>query len=264
MRINKDILFVAGFAVLAAGIGFNYTYGTRAIRALNNGSTVAPTQTANVDVESFLLENPQAIINSLENYKISMIEKQVSDIEAQVAKNYDKIYSDNSFVIGNPDAEIKMVEFFDYNCGYCKQVAPIMAQLAEENPNVQIYLKDTPILGQSSTDAAKAAVAAGLLGKYKEYSTGLMLYKGTLNETAFRAVALEVGLNDNELIEMTNSDRVSEILMENRLAASLAGLQGTPTIFIESELYQGDFSKEDFSRIIRSKMEAKMEAAQTE
>jgi protein-disulfide isomerase len=259
MRLNKDILFVVGFAALAAGVGFNYTYGTKAINTLKTTAPVTAQQ--EVDIKGFLMENPEAIINSLETFKISMMEQQKKDIEAQVAKNYDKIYSDNSFVIGNPDADIKMVEFFDYNCGYCKQVSSVLTQLAEENPNIQIYLKDTPILGQSSLEAAKAGVAAGLLGKYKEYSAGLMAYEGTLDEKAFRKVATQVGLDSNELIEMTSSERVSEILMDNRMAASLAGLQGTPTIFIETELYQGNFSIEDISRIIRAKMEEKMAAA---
>jgi protein-disulfide isomerase len=260
MRINKDLLFVIGFAGLAACVGYNYTYGTKSIQRLEKSTNISITPSSSdnsTDMKQFLLDNPTAIIDSLENYKTEMMANQEKEIQTQIVKNYDKIYSDNSFTIGNPDAEIKIVEFFDYKCGYCKVAAKTIEKLVAENPNVQVYMKDMPILSEASMEAAKAAVAAGFLGKYKEYSKALMETKDELNEETFRKIAKEVGVDGNELIEMTNSEKVSELLMENRMAATIVGLQGTPTILIEGTTYRGDFSLGSLQEAIRTEMEAK-------
>lgn len=264
MRINKNILLAVGFAALTASVSFNYNYGTKSIRALENSNIQlsAPTMDTDSAIKEFILDHPEVLIESLEKFRVSSMQKQVQEIENQVVKNYDLFYGDDSFVMGNPDAEIKIVEFFDYRCGYCKKVAETFRQLVKENPNVKVYMKDIPIMGGESVEAAKAAVAAGLLGKYKEYSHALLNTDKPLNEETFREIAKEVGLNANELIEMMSSENVAEILMKNRMLASMINLQGTPTIFIETQMYQGDLSLGDFSTIIREKMKDKMKEVQ--
>ncbi len=254
---KKEIINTIAIIALALGVLYN-------AKQINNTETTEISSGMEAEFSQLLLENPQTIIDSLEQYKLQLAEDSAKEVKIQVKKNYDKIYSENSFVIGNPDAEIKMVEFFDYNCGYCKKSAKVMAQLVKENPNVKIYMKDIPILGANSMEAAKAAVAAGLMGKYKEYSSALMAHKGKFDEKAFRAIAEEVGLDDNELIEMTNSKKVSDILMDNRMAASIVGLQGTPTLLIETNTYRGPHTMEDLQIAIRVAMESKIEPEEVE
>ncbi|MCT4575246.1 MAG: DsbA family protein [Alphaproteobacteria bacterium] len=251
----KNTISTIAILAIAALSGYNYVQN----KMINNKSIGSiPTIESKInkeEISKFILENPNVIIESLENYKVKMMQEQEDLIKSQIKENADKIYTENSFVIGNPDAEIKLVEFFDYNCGYCKKAANILKELVKKNPNVKIYMKDMPILSESSVEAAKASVAAGLLGKYEEFSFALMKKEGPLNEEVFRAIAAEIELDPNELIEMTNSEKVVEILMDNRMAASLIGLKGTPTILIETDLYNGEFSIEGFEKAIREKLE---------
>jgi len=257
MKNMKEVVFGVVTLALIGAVSFNYV----SIKKLDKtevkvtGSVAAP---SGEDFKNYIMSNPEVIVSSLEGLQKRMAEERNASVEKNVANNMDKIYTDNSFVIGNPDAEIKMVEFFDYRCSHCKSVSSTLNDLVKENPNVKIYMKDMPILGQDSLEAAKAAVAAGFLGKYSEFHDALFAYNGKLDTKAFREIATKVGLNPDELIEMTNSDKVSQILMENRMAASIVELQGTPTIFIEDKMYSGMPSKEGFEEAIRSAMEAKL------
>jgi protein-disulfide isomerase len=255
----KNTISTIAIIAIAALSGYNYVQNKMIKNAAPMGSAPATeSKVSEEQISKFILENPSVIIESLENYKVQMMQEQEDLIKSQINENADKIYTENSFVIGNPDAEVKLVEFFDYNCGYCKKAAAILKELVKKNPNVKIYMKDMPILSESSVEAAKAAVAAGLLGKYEEFSFALMQQEGALNEDAFREIATKVGIDPNELIEMTNSEKVVEILMDNRMAASLIGLKGTPTILIEKDLYNGEFSIEGFEKAVREKLEETM------
>ncbi|KPN62764.1 Protein-disulfide isomerase [Aliiroseovarius crassostreae] len=145
----------------------------------------------------------------------------------------------NAPVLGNPDGDVTVVEFFDYNCPYCKRAMPQVQGLLDADQNVRLVYREWPILGDGSVFAAKAALAARNQGKYEEFHWALMGMKGRAEETTVLRVAKEVGLNIEQLRRDMEAPEVKEhIAASMRLARDL-GFNGTPSFVIGDSLVPG-------------------------
>ena len=185
-------------------------------------------------------ENPGIVIEA-----IQMIEERQEAAKAFEAKqiltsNRDALERDpNAPVLGNPNGDVTVVEFFDYNCPYCKRVKPHMAALLAADKNVRVVYREWPILGEGSVFAARAALASREQGKYDEFHWAMMEMKGRVGEANVMQAAEKLGIDTAQLRSDMDSPKINEhIETSMRLARSL-GFNGTPSFVIGEALAPG-------------------------
>ena len=166
----------------------------------------------------------------------------------------------DSPVGGNPHGDITVVEFFDYNCGYCKKVSGGLKELAARDPNVRIVYKEFPILSQESTAAAKAALAARRHGKYEEFHYGLMAAEKT-DDAAIQTLATKLGLDYSSLNKDMADQKWDAQLARNHQLANALGINGTPAFIIGDSLIPGAVDAEKLISLVNAER-ARLSSAQ--
>ncbi|MEH6728097.1 MAG: DsbA family protein, partial [Hyphomicrobiales bacterium] len=193
-------------------------------------------------VRDYLLENPEIIteaLNLLEVRQKEMAEAArldaVTNMQAQI---FD---SANQVVLGNPDGDVTMVEFFDYNCGFCKRAHMDMMALIEADPNLRFVLKEFPVLGEGSVEAARVSIAVSELApeKFEEFHLQLLLGKGQANAAKAIKVAIGLGIDRADLEAATKTDRAAETIQEVYMLADALGLTGTPSYVVGKQILFG-------------------------
>jgi protein-disulfide isomerase len=142
-------------------------------------------------------------------------------------------------VAGNPDGDVTVVEFFDYNCPYCRQAFPQIASLLATDANVRVVFKEFPVLGPGSVFASQAAIAASLQGKYLAFHDALMTHGGELTPPVVLEVARATGLDVERLRADMTKPEVSVTIDESHALARRLLITGTPTFIIGDELIAG-------------------------
>ena len=155
---------------------------------------------------------------------------QVFDTEKATLEN-----DPNAPVLGNPDGDVTVVEFFDYNCPYCRRVKPEMEALLAADPNVRVVYREWPILGDGSVFAARAALASRNQGKYEEFHWAMM----QLNEASILRTAEDIGLDVAQLRRDMNGPEIEEHIQTSMRLAQSLGFSGTPSFVIGDSLAPG-------------------------
>lgn len=159
--------------------------------------------------------------------------------------------------LGNPDGDVVLVEFFDYNCGYCKSVAPGLFDSVQADGNVKLVMKEYPILSKASQVAAQAALASQKQNLYNEYHTALIKHQGRVTEDVVFQVAKEVGLDIEQLKVDMQSSLVQEKLAQTQVLASQLGVTGTPAFMVGDTFLPGAVPSEQIeSAIARTRAQA--------
>lgn len=135
-------------------------------------------------------------------------------------------------VAGNPNGSVTVVEFFDYQCGHCVSMAPVMDAIIHANSNVRVVYKDFPIRGPASELAARAAIAASKQGKYYQFNHALLTSNDSLSENNIMQIAKDLGLNVEKLKKDMNSSSVTNLLKSTEKLADTLNVSGTPAFFI--------------------------------
>ncbi|MCA1334914.1 DsbA family protein [Pseudooceanicola marinus] len=196
-------------------------------------------------------ENPEIIMEA-----VALLEQRQADAQAQnqsdVLRNQrDLIEHDpNAPVLGNPDGDVTVVEFFDYNCRYCRRAKPEIRALIEEDPNVRLVYREWPILGEGSVFAAKAALAARAQGKYEDFHWAMMAIDGRANEASVMRVAEDVGLDLDQLRQDMEAQEVAEHIETSMRLTQALGFNGTPSFVIGDALVPGFVEKERLSDLV--------------
>ena len=143
--------------------------------------------------------------------------------------------------LGNPQGDVTFVEFFDYNCGYCKRALSDMTDLMKKDPKLKVVLKEFPVLGPGSVEAAQVAVAVRMQDpkKYLDFHQKLLLGRGQADKARALAVAKEVGLDIARIERDLKSDEVAKTLEESMKLAEALGLNGTPSYVIGNDVVIG-------------------------
>lgn len=144
----------------------------------------------------------------------------------------DLLRQPNDPVAGNPKGKITVVEFFDYQCGHCASMAPVMSAIIKANPNVRVVFKEFPIRGPMSDFASRAALAANKQGMYYDFSHAMLSTGQPLTEELVLSLAKDQGLDINKLKKDMNSNSVREQIAANRQLGNDLQLSGTPAFFI--------------------------------
>jgi len=201
-------------------------------------------------IEEYIKDNPDVIIQSLKEFEVRQRQEEEA---AQNAKLEDhKAYFDTADLprVGNPAGDIKIVEFYDYNCGYCKRAFDDLNILLEADPNVQVILVDMPILGESSLESAKWSAAAAKDPKFFEYHTAIMKFGGPKNEANLRTLAESSGLDADKLKAALNDQAIIDRLEKNIEIARDIGIRGTPGFVINGDIYRGYLGYDGMKAVI--------------
>ena len=159
---------------------------------------------------------------------------QVFDTEKATLEN-----DPNAPVLGNPDGDVTVVEFFDYNCPYCRRVKPEMEALLAADPNVRVVYREWPILGDWSVFAARAALASRNQGKYEEFHWAMMQLKERAEEASILRTAEDIGLDVAQLRRDMNGPEIEEHIQTSMRLAQSLGFSGTPSFVIGDSLAPG-------------------------
>jgi protein-disulfide isomerase len=193
-------------------------------------------------VRDYLLANPEVIEQAIGLLR----QKRESEAAASQAKAVETsrqliFDSQHQMVLGNPQGQVTLVEFFDYNCGYCKRAVSDMTALLDANPDLRIVLKEFPILSQGSVEAARFSVAVKDLApdRYLEFHEQLFTRPGPVDGAKAVAVAADIGLDVEELKRAANTEGVTRNLQEVQQLANTLGISGTPSYVIGSEIVPG-------------------------
>ena len=196
-------------------------------------------------------ENPEIVMEA-----VALLEKQQADAQAEtqaevLRSQRDLIERDpNAPVLGNPEGDVTVVEFFDYNCPYCRRVKPEVRALIEEDPNIRLVYREWPILGDGSVFAAKAALAARAQGKYEEFHWAMMAIKGRAQEATVLRVAEEVGLDLEQLKKDMEAPEVAEHIATSMRLTQALGFNGTPSFVVGDALVPGFVEKDQLSELV--------------
>ncbi len=201
-------------------------------------------------IRQFIVDNPQALIASVEgfyNKQNENTEKQQGRMEEVPQGLYDAPLTP---VVGPKDAPFTIVYFFDYNCGFCKQVDTDFARLIGEEKNIRFLFKELPILNETSELASRWAIAADKQGKYQEFHSGLMQRQGRIDEAALEEIAKAKGLDVAKLKVDAADTAISEALQKNVELARSLGVRGTPFFLIGKEKVPGAISYSRMKEVV--------------
>ena len=195
-------------------------------------------------IRNYLVQHPEVLQDAM-----AELEKRQQAAEAEkhrtaVKENTEALFSSpHQVVLGNPQGNVTMVEFFDYNCGYCKRALTDMLGLLKSDANLKFVLKEFPVLGEGSVEAARVAVAVRMQDstgkKYVEFHQKLLGGRGPADKMRALAVAKEVGLDMTRIEKDMGSDEVKRTIDENMKLADALGVSGTPSYVVGHEVVMG-------------------------
>ena len=205
-----------------------------------------------------LLENPE-ILREASRILQAREEQQRNDNVSNLIREYSSelTNTEDTVVIGNPTGDITIVEFFDYNCPYCKTAAKDLQDLIKSDENIKFIPREWPILNNNSVIAAKAALASIAQGKYKEYHWRLMK-EGSLTETKIFEIAKNLEIDIASLKKDMESEFVINHIAKSTALARRIGFSGTPLFIIEGKFFPGFVPLEELELIISDIRESRM------
>ena len=195
-------------------------------------------------VREYLLKNPEVLEEAMNELSKRQAAADAEKHQASIAKNSDAIFnSPRGVTLGNKDGDVTFVEFFDYNCGYCKRAMTDMLDLMKADPKLKVVLKEFPVLSQGSVEAAQVAVAVRMQDptgkKYLDFNQKLLTGRGAADKARALAAAKEAGLDMAKLEKDLGSNEVKATLEENLKLADSLGMNGTPSYVIGKQIVIG-------------------------
>jgi protein-disulfide isomerase len=195
-------------------------------------------------IKDYLLTHPEVMQDVMAELEKRQQSADAEKHRAAVVENKATLFSSpHQVVLGNPQGNVTMVEFFDYNCGFCKRAMTDMLDLIKTDNNLKFVLKEFPVLGEGSVEAARVAVAARMQDangkKYIEFHQKLLGSRGGADKMRALAVAKEVGFDMPRLERDMGSDEVKKTIEENMKLAEALGVNGTPSYVVGEEVVIG-------------------------
>ncbi|WP_421998021.1 DsbA family protein [Reyranella sp.] len=233
------LLVLCGGLVLA---GLLAAAGTRAPLAVAQDGP-APTgdkATLGRDIRAYLMANPEVLVEAMQELERKQDSQRDAVAQKGVQENQAELYGDpESPVAGNPDGDVTIVEFSDYQCPYCKRAHQAMKSVVGADGKVKVIYKDLPILGEASRIAALAALASAKQGKHKAMHDALMEYSGKLDRAKILEIAASVGLDQARLEKDMEDPALKKLIDRNLALASALGVRGTPAFVVGKQFVPG-------------------------
>lgn len=234
MRSIRPLLRFSVFA------GMGVTLAVTSAFAADKTFTDEQTRAIEETVHNYLVTHPEVLIEAMQ----ALDKKEAAAAQAKarkvIEKNAEVLFHDPStYVAGNPKGNVSIVEFFDYQCGYCRANFEPLRETVKQDGNVRFVLKEWPVLGPASQFAAKAAMAARKQGQYLEFHNALFGLKGRLTEERVFDTAAKVGLDMAKLEKDMEDPAIDKALARNDALAQALGFEGTPSFVIGQDAYKG-------------------------
>ncbi len=195
------------------------------------------------EIRSYLLENPEVIAEA-----IQVLEDRQAAAQYEADKELVKAYADvlfndpSSWVGGNPDGDITVVEFMDYRCGYCRKASSEVEELIKSDGNIRFILKEYPILGEESELSSRFAIAVRQIAgdaAYKQVHDALFTFKGNITPDALSRLASTLGLDAKAVMARMTAPEVTKVLDANHALGSEMQINGTPTFIVGGQMLRG-------------------------
>lgn len=206
------------------------------------------------EIRAYLLENPEVLMEAIAVLE-QRREQAAAHEEQQMLETYRAaIFEDgHSWIGGNLDGDVTVVEFLDYRCGYCKRAHPQVYDMLELDGNVRLIVKEFPILGEQSVLASRYAIATLQVAGGDAYAVvhdALMTWNGDINAGALARIGKEAGIDHDAVVAHMDSDDVSAVINENRLLAQALQIQGTPSFVMGDTFVRGYVELDQMLEII--------------
>lgn len=205
------------------------------------------------EIRAYLLENPEVIMEAVAVLEERQAAAQAQDDVDLVKSNAGAIFEDgHSWVGGNPEGDITLVEFMDYRCGYCRRAFDEVHDLLEKDGNIRFIVKEFPILGEESTVASRFAIAMHLLHgdeAYKAVHDALIAFNGAINEATLSRVAETLGYEPDGILDHMESEEVSDIISQNHALAQQLSISGTPSFVMANQMLRGYLPADEMLKI---------------
>jgi protein-disulfide isomerase len=217
-------------------------------RAPTAQRTVVADATVNADqrkqieaiIKDYLTSNPEILLEMQNALEAKMDKLQAERTAAVIKGNAPEIFRPAfSPVVGNAKGDVPVVEFFDYNCGYCKRAFGDVAKLIDKEKQVRFILKELPILSKGSEEASRVALAVKMQGKYWEFHRAMLESSGQANEASALRTAEKVGVDMARLKKDMASPEIKKEIEETRTLAAKLGIQGTPHFMVGDRIIPG-------------------------
>lgn len=229
---------------------------TLALGAPAPAQEMTPEEVKRLALEA-ILENPEIVMQAVELLRAQEEAAQAEATTAAIADLRTALEQDpDAPVLGNPEGDVAVVEFFDYNCPYCKRAATEVKGLIEADSDIRVVYREWPILGEGSVVAARAALAAREQGKYEEFHWALMEHQARKDEAAVMQIAERVGLDVEKLRADMESDAVDRHIAQSMALAQSLGFTGTPAFVIGGQPAFGLLSQDQMAAMVAEAREA--------
>lgn len=242
-----SLMRLAAIAVVALGLAAPPAHGAEGALSAEERKAVEET------VRQILRDKPEILLEAIEALREKQENARARRARAAIELERDKLERDpNTPVAGNREGDVTVVEFFDYQCGYCKQVVGAVQELIKSDRGIRVVFKEFPILGPESVFAARAALAAWRQdpAKYNDFHVALMSGRGKLDEERVMAAAAAAGLDVQRLKRNMQEAEITRLLEANMALANALGVNGTPAFVIGDRLVPGAIDIETFRKLI--------------
>lgn len=240
--------FVLGLAILiAAPVAYAQETGP------SDAATTLGEEEIEAIVRAYLMEHPEIVVEALQAFEAKRAAEEEQRAAEAIGTLIDQLNENQlSPVGGNPDGDVTIVEFYDYNCPYCKREAPEITKLLAEDGNIRFVYKEWPILGPDSEIAARVALAAWHQDEeaYFRLHDAMMAHKGKLDKPAIMAYAEAEGLDMAQLQQDMTSAAVEAEIKHVRQLAEQIGLSGTPAYVIDGKLVPGAVGIDQLRKLV--------------
>ncbi|GLS87663.1 DSBA oxidoreductase [Cypionkella aquatica] len=208
------------------------------------------------EVKAFLLENPEVLVEAMDVLQDRQAKAEVANDKQLVIDHKADLFADKaSWVGGNPDGDITVVEFMDYRCGYCRKAYQEVEDLVKADGNIRLVLKEYPILGEDSVTSARFAIAVLQLhgnDAYKKAHDALITLRGTPDAETLGRLATDLGLESQPVLAKMGSDEVTAVIAQNQQLGDKMAISGTPTFVIDGQILRGYVPLEGMQQIVAS------------
>jgi protein-disulfide isomerase len=204
-------------------------------------------------IHDYIIAHPEVIVEALQKVQDQEQAAQAKSVSQLIQQNQSKLLHDAaSPVMGNPNGDVTLVEFFDYRCPYCKADAPQIAELIDKDPKVRVVMKEYPILGPASVFATKVALVAAKYGKYAAFHDAMFAFKGQLDDKKTLQIAHSVGLDPVKTKKEAEDPAIAAQIQDNLDLAKAVGVNGTPNFIIGDTLLPSALTLKDLQQLVAS------------
>lgn len=234
-------------ALFLAAVG---GYAFKEFAAARNSETPA---SIDQQISQYLRTHPEEVMVALRLAQANAERRQKVEAQQAVELQQDQIFNNPSDpLMGNPQGDVTVVEFFDYRCPYCKRVSGPLMALLKDDPKIKLVFKEFPILGPESVVAAKIALAAHRQGKYEPVHMAFMGHKGSFDQSALLELAASVGADPAKLAADMQDPAILGLLQANDSLAAALGITGTPGFLFGKQLVPGAISLDEMKKLVSS------------